>query len=65
MASVEKCPTCKAAECAACEDGHCVALGDNNFGKRKCPFFKTKAQAAKEKDYCEKRLASIRIGGKV
>lgn len=55
-------PTCTAAECAACVEGHCNALTNNNFGERKCPFFKTKEQAAKEKDYCKKRLADIRKG---
>lgn len=62
MTDVKQFPTCAAVECAACEEGHCIALIDNNFGKRKCPFFKAKEQAAKEKDYCEKRLADIRKG---
>lgn len=55
-------PICAATDCANCEEGRCVALVDNNFGARKCPFFKTREQAAQEKDYCEKRLADIRKG---
>ena len=55
-------PTCAVEECAACEEGHCTILINNDFGTRKCPFFKTKEQAAKEKAYCEKRLADIRKG---
>lgn len=58
----EKRPACDAEECAACYEGRCIALSDNNFGTRKCPFFKTKEQAAKEKAYCEKRLADINKG---
>lgn len=54
-----KFPKCDAAECAAYEKGRSIALIDNDFGERKCPFFKTKEQAAKEKQQCEKRLAEI------
>lgn len=61
----EKYPACNAKECAACDEGRCNALTKNNFGTRKCPFFKTKEQAEKEKDLCEKRMAEFRIGGKV
>ena len=55
-------PTCYAAECASCVDGRCVVLLDNSFAERKCPFFKTREQVAKEKAYCEQRLRDIRIG---
>lgn len=55
-------PNCVAEECAACEEGHCTILTSNDFGARKCPFFKTREQAAKEKAYCEKRLADMRRG---
>ena len=54
-------PACAEAECAACEQGYCTVLIDNDFGTRKCPFFKTREQAAKDKAYREKRLADIGI----
>lgn len=59
--NIEKCPTCDRAECAGCEDGHCVILTENWF-TRDCPFFKTREQVAEEKAYCEKRKAEI-MGG--
>ena len=62
MKDIEKCPTCGVAECAGCENGHCICLVNNNFGKRKCPFFKTKQQAKREKHYCEQRMANIMKG---
>lgn len=55
MAYNKSCPACAATECAACEEGRCVALIDNNFGQRKCPSFKTKEQNEEEKAYCEQR----------
>lgn len=62
MIDSKKCPTCDVAKCFACDEGHCVILIDNNFGERKCPFFKTRKQVAEEEAYCEKRLANIRKG---
>lgn len=62
MKTLKTFPICKAAECAAYEGGRCIVLTDNDFGGRKCPFFKTREQVAKEKDICEKRLAEIGIG---
>jgi hypothetical protein len=56
------CPPCGAVECAGCENGKCIFLTDNNFGEKGCPFFKTKEQAQKEKDYCQQRLANIKKG---
>lgn len=53
-------PACAETECASCEEGRCNALAVNDFWPRKCPFFKTREQVAKEKEYCEKRLADIR-----
>ena len=61
--TTDKFPICAAAECAACEDGHCIALV-KTFKKRKCPFFKTREQNEKEKADCEQRLAEIRMGNK-
>ena len=34
-------PICNRKDCFACENGKCIALIKNNFGKRECPFFKT------------------------
>lgn len=53
-------PTCTMAECNACVECHCIALIDNDFGGKPCPFFKTKEQAEMEKEYCEKRLYEIK-----
>ena len=55
-----KLPGCLVEECAMQKDGCCIALTDNNFGSRKCPFFKTEEQVAKE-EY-ENRLSNIRQG---
>ena len=60
--TVKDLPTCVAGECFACEEGQCTVLVDNNFGTRKCPFFKTKEQVANEEEAYEKRLADIRKG---
>ena len=59
METKDKGPTCNKVECGANEDGFCVCLLNNNFGKRECPFFKTKEQCEKEKAYCQERLATI------
>lgn len=34
-------PPCSRTDCFACENKSCRILSDNNFGERKCPFFKT------------------------
>ena len=44
------CPACDIARCFANENGKCELLTDNDFGERECPFFKTKARAAREKE---------------
>lgn len=41
-------PKCGNNKCFACEGGKCRALIDNDFGDRPCPFFKTRAQIARE-----------------
>ena len=38
---------CDRSECAAHFDGICMALRNNDFGDRECPFFKTKEQNEK------------------
>lgn len=57
-------PTCCAEECFGCQDGRCTVLSKNNFGTKKCPFFKTREQAETERANCEQRLANIRINSK-
>ena len=42
-------PICNREDCFGCKEGKCIVLAKNNFGKRDCPFFKTKEQAAKDK----------------
>ena len=32
--------SCIARRCRANDNGKCVALADNHFGKRMCPFYK-------------------------
>ena len=60
--NIKRCPACGMEECAAYMDGHCVALIDNDFGGKKCPFFKTKAQNDEEIVEAEQRLANILKG---
>lgn len=36
---------CRELTCFANENGYCSALGDTDFGMRRCPFFKTKEDA--------------------
>ena len=62
MMDVQECPACNRAECFGCEEGHCVILIKNNFGKRGCPFFKTNEQVEKELAYCEERMAINKKG---
>ena len=47
---------CDKDECAACNHGYCIALHDNDFGNRDCPFFKTREQNEAEQEYCTKRM---------
>ena len=43
-------PTCNREDCLACENGKCLALSDNNFGNRECPFYKNKDQIKNTKE---------------
>lgn len=56
------CPACDKAECFGCEDGACLVLIKNDFGYKECPFFKTREQVEKERQYCRNRMATIRKG---
>lgn len=58
MKDINKFPTCDKADCAGCQDGHCIVLTNNKFDKE-CPFYKTKEQAEKEQAYRAERLAKI------
>lgn len=44
--------------CFANKNGFCRILIDNNFGERKCPFYKTKWQISQE----EKKAAEKFLG---
>ena len=61
MVTFKNSPACNVEECFACEEQHCIILAKKNFGNRKCPFFKTREQVAKEKAYREERLANIEM----
>ena len=50
MKNTKRCPVCDKARCFAYENGKCDLLTENNFGDQQCPFYKTKAQVAKEKE---------------
>ncbi len=39
------CPRCNTSTCFAHKSGRCVILIDNNFGARKCPFYKPQGAA--------------------
>lgn len=41
MAYTQNYPKCNKSDCFACNWGVCVALSDNNFGDKPCPFYKT------------------------
>lgn len=45
-------------DCAAYQDGGCIALTSTDFPVR-CPFYKTKAQAAAERKAALERLLAI------
>ena len=36
-------PECSLCDCRANHEGDCVALIDNDFGERECPFYKKRA----------------------
>lgn len=55
------CPDCDNRECFGNEGDKCRVLVDNNFGGRKCPFFKTREQIDREehKRQLREELASL------
>lgn len=50
---------CNRGDCFACKDGKCVALADNSFGQRACPFFKTAEQVETERKAAKSRMLAI------
>ena len=55
MPRLDECPKCDRYTCFAYNNGKCVALTDNNFGKRECPFYKTPARIAAEEARVKKQ----------
>lgn len=49
-------PECKRTECYNCMKGKCVALEDNDFGHRECPFFVPSEQVREKQKLCLRRL---------
>ena len=47
---------CSISDCFACKDGECIALQDNDFNGKPCPFFKTRDQIADEEMRTQIRL---------
>lgn len=53
----EQFPVCGAhPDCHAWQEGRCIALMDNSFGERDCPFYKNKSRNRKEQQECLKCL---------
>ena len=52
-------PACDWSDCAACEDGGCIALTDTDFAGRPCPFYKSWAQIELEDERTRERLRRI------
>ncbi len=54
----DRLPVCKDGRraCLAYRGGKCAALMDTEFGKKKCPFYKTKAMARMGREYGEAAL---------
>lgn len=60
MSEFVRCPTCDKVECFGHDEGFCMVLIRNDFAKE-CPFFKTKEQVAREREYCQMRMAELRV----
>lgn len=49
-------PSCERHRCFSCIDGKCMALEDNDFDSRGCPFYKPFEQARREQKECFRQL---------
>lgn len=56
----ERLPFCEEKSCHAWQDGRCIALSDNYFGGRSCPFYKKLDVCQRERKECLTKL--IRAG---
>ena len=60
-------PICENSKCFACRvdfgRGRCIALNNNSFGNRKCPFFKTRERMDFEERKTNLRLEELGIMG--
>lgn len=52
-------PKCWCNQCFGYEDGKCLILSSNNFGGRKCPFYKTREQILAEEERAAKVLRDL------
>lgn len=59
-------PSCRRKTCFACakESEICMLLTDTNFGKRECPFYKTRETYRLDREQAERRLTRIGYRGK-
>lgn len=55
-------PVCDRSDCHAWQDGKCMALEDNDFGSRSCPFYKNRDVNREEQEKCMMHL--IKTGRK-
>lgn len=53
-------PACEKSTCFGFFRGRCAVLCDNNFGKRICPFFKTKEQKRQQELIGKERIKLLR-----
>ena len=62
-------PICENSKCFACRvdfgRGRCIALNNNSFGNRKCPFFKTRERMDFEERKTNIRLEELGMRGAV
>jgi len=49
-------PVCDRCDCHAWQNGRCMALADNDFGSRSCPFYKNRDVNREEQKRCMERL---------
>lgn len=47
-------------DCAACQNGYCIALYDTDFGSKTCPFYRSRREQAEANRKCLKQLKKRR-----